>query len=95
MLIGKVVGNIVSSAKVSGLKSAKLYILQVYDYSLSPTERYEVVIDGVGAGIGDYVLYCGGSAARLLTLTETGIPTDMAIVARIDDFNELKKINIV
>ncbi|MCE5329214.1 EutN/CcmL family microcompartment protein [bacterium] len=91
MLIGKVIGNIVSNAKVSELKPMKLYILQVYDYSFSPTERYEVVVDGVGAGIGDYVLFCGGSAARLLKLTEAGVPIDMAIIARIDDFNKLKK----
>jgi len=91
MLIGKVIGNVVSNAKVSELKPMKLYVLQVYDYSFNPMEKYEVVVDGVGAGIGDYVLYCGGSAARLLNLTKDGIPTDMAIIARIDDFDKLKE----
>lgn len=91
MLIGKVIGNVVSNAKVSELKPVKLYILQVCDYSFDLTEKYEIVVDGIGAGIGDYVLYCGGSAARLLNLTKTGVPTDMAIVARIDDFDKLKK----
>jgi len=90
MLIGKVIGNIVSTAKVDELKSIKLYILQVYNYKLEPTEKYEVAVDSIGAGIGDYVLYCGGSAARLTELTKAGVPTDISIIARIDSFNELK-----
>ena len=92
MLIGKVIGNVVSVAKVSELEPVKLYILQVYDYEFKPTEKYEVAVDGVGAGIGDYVLYCGGSAARMAELTKSGVPTDITIIARIDSFDELKKI---
>lgn len=92
MLIGKVIGNVVSVAKVSELEPVKLYILQVYDYEFKPIEKYEVAVDGVGAGIGDYVLYCGGSAARMAELTKSGVPTDITIIARIDSFDELKKI---
>jgi len=92
MLIGKVIGNVVSVAKVSELLSIKLYVLRVYDYEFKPTERFVVATDSIGAGIGDYVLYCGGSAARMTELTKSGIPTDITIVARIDSFDELKKI---
>jgi carbon dioxide concentrating mechanism protein CcmL len=93
MLIGKVIGNVVSVAKVLELEPVKLYILQVYDYEFKPIEKYEVAVDGVGAGIGDYVLYCGGSAARMAALTRSaGVPTDITIIARIDSFDELKKI---
>ena len=92
MLIGKVIGNVVSVAKVLELEPVKLYILQVYDYEFKPIEKYEVAVDGVGAGIGDYVLYCGGSAARMAELTKSGVPTDITIIARIDSFDELKKI---
>lgn len=91
MLIGKVIGNVVSTAKVNELKPVKLYVLQIYDFQLEPSEKYEIAVDSIGAAIGDYVLYCGGSAARLSQLTMTGIPTDMTIIARIDDFKELKK----
>jgi microcompartment protein CcmK/EutM len=90
MLIGKVIGNVVSTAKVAELKSVKLYVLQVQNYKLEPMEKYEVAVDGIGAGIGDYVLYCGGSAARLSELTKSGIPTDITVIARIDSFDELK-----
>lgn len=92
MLIGKVIGNVVSIAKVSELESVKLYILQVYDYEFKPMEKFEVAVDGIGAGIGDYVLYCGGSAARMAKLTKSKIPTDITIIARIDSFDELRKI---
>ena len=92
MFIGKVIGNVVSSAKVPELLSLKLYVLRVYDYELNPTDRFEVATDSIGAGIGDYVLYCGGSAARMTELTKSGIPTDITIIARIDSFDELKKI---
>ena len=91
MLIGKVIGNIVSVAKVPELLSMKLYILRVYDYELKPTERFEVVTDSIGAGMGDYVLYCGGSAARMTELTKSGVSTDITIIARIDSFVELQK----
>ena len=91
MLIGKVIGNIVSVAKVPELLSMKLYILRVYDYELKPTEKFEVATDSIGAGMGDYVLYCGGSAARMTELTKSGVPTDITIIARIDSFVELQK----
>jgi carbon dioxide concentrating mechanism protein CcmL len=92
MLIGKVIGNVVSVAKVPGLLPVKLYVLRVYDYEFKPTEKFEVAVDAVGAGIGDYVLYCGGSAARIATLTNSEIPTDISIIARIDSFDELRGI---
>lgn len=91
MLIGKVIGNVVSVAKVPELLSMKLYILRVYDYELKPTEKFEVATDSIGAGIGDYVLFCGGSAARMTELTKSGVPTDITIIARIDSFDELRK----
>ena len=90
MLIGKVIGNVVSVAKVSELLSVKLYVVQVYDYEFKPMGKFEVAVDGVGAGIGDYVLYCGGSASRMAELTKSGVPTDITIIARIDSFDELK-----
>ena len=91
MLIGKVIGNVVSVAKVPELLSMKLYILRVYDYELKPTEKFEVATDSIGAGIGDYVLFCGGSAARMTELTKSGVPADITIIARIDSFDELRK----
>jgi len=92
MLIGKVIGNVVSIAKVSELDSVKLYILQTYDYEYKPIEKFDVAVDAIGVGIGDYVIYCGGSAARMSELTKSGIPSDITIIARIDSFDELKNM---
>ncbi len=90
MFIGRVIGNIVSTAKRDELQAAKLFIVEVYNDKLEPTGKYEVSFDAIGIGLGDYVLVCGGSAARMPETTSK-MPADSSIMARIDDFKKLKK----
>jgi len=89
MMISRVIGNIVSVAKVEQLKPAKLYLVENYSYLLEPNGKYDIAIDSIGAGIGDYVLTCGGSAARMSDFTKT-MPSDCTIIARIDNFEKFK-----
>lgn len=82
MVIGKVVGSIVSTRKNEKLVGQKLLIVR-------PVEEMEeknefVAIDNVGAGIGEKVLVVRGSAARIGCDLENA-PVDAAIVGIIDE----------
>ena len=80
MIIGKVVGSVVSTRKNENLVGSKFMIVE-------PTEGKKekiIAIDNIGAGIGEYVLVAIGSAARIGCGKETA-PIDAAIVGIIDD----------
>ena len=83
MIIGKVVGSIVSTRKSENLVGNKFMIVE-------PVERMKghmnqlVAIDNIGAGIGEYVLVAQGSAARI-GCDMASAPVDAAIVGIIDD----------
>ncbi len=89
MIIGHIVGNITSVAKVKELRPAKIYLAQIQDFNIKSTKRFEAVIDSVGVGIGDYVLISMGSAARMPKLI-SGMPSDATVVARIDNIEDLR-----
>ena len=83
MLIGKVVGSVVSTRKDEKLESQKLLLLQIFDQQNKPKDQYVVAVDSVGAGTEDMVLYAAGSSARQTTQTD-GKPCDAVIMAIID-----------
>ena len=86
MLIGKVVGSVVSTRKDEKLEQLKLLIVQVHSHANEPTDAYVVAVDSVQAGLGDMVLYATGSSARQTTLTD-GKPCDAVIMAVIDSWD--------
>ncbi len=78
MIIGKVVGSVVSTRKNENLVGSKFMIVK-------PEEGNTfVAVDNVGAGIGENVLVATGSAARIGCGMNTS-PIDAAIVGIIDD----------
>jgi ethanolamine utilization protein EutN len=83
MLIARVVGSAVSTAKDERLAGGKLLLVR----PASPSDEVDgeafVAVDTVGAGTGELVLVVRGSAARFTARTE-GTPTDAAIVGVID-----------
>jgi microcompartment protein CcmK/EutM len=86
MLIGKVVGSVVSTRKDEKLESQKLLLLQIFDQQNKAKDQYVVAVDSVGAGTEDMVLYAAGSSARQTTQTE-GKPCDAVIMAIIDSWD--------
>lgn len=81
MIVGMVVGNIVSTRKEEGLMGYKLLVVE-------PLEEYNqgkniVAIDRVGAGIQTMVLVTTGENARL-GLGREDVPVDAAIIGIID-----------
>ncbi len=87
MLIGKVVGYVVSTRKCDNLVGNKFMIVEPIP-SLKVDNRI-VAVDKVGAGIGELVLIAQGSAARIGCGTPQA-PIDAAIVGIIDEGQNLE-----
>ena len=86
MLIGEVVGSVVSTRKDEQLQSHKLLVVQVRSHSNEPKDQYVVAVDSVGAGPGDIVLYATGSSARQTTITKDK-PCDAGVMAVVDSWD--------
>jgi ethanolamine utilization protein EutN len=83
MIIGKVVGSVVSTRKSEKLIGNKLTIVEPISTMKVSTNQL-VAIDNIGAGIGEMVLVTLGSSARIGCDLE-GAPIDAAIVGIIDE----------
>ena len=86
MLLGRVVGTVVSTRKDEKLEGLKLLIVEVADIRNNPTKTYVVAVDSVGAGVGEMVLYATGSSARQTSVTKDR-PCDAVIMAIIDQWS--------
>jgi ethanolamine utilization protein EutN len=62
---------------------SKLLIVQEVDAGKNAVGGLEVAVDALDAGVGEYVLLCAGSSARLLS-GETPLPIDLAVIGVID-----------
>ena len=82
MLIGKVVGSVVSTRKNENLVGNKFMIVETFK-GYGEKQRI-VAVDNVGAGLGEAVLVALGSAARI-GIEQNTAPIDAAIVGIIDD----------
>ena len=82
MIVGKVVGSVVSTRKSEKLIGSKFMIIEPVHHMKGDLSQL-VAIDMIGAG-GEYVLVAQGSAARIGCGVETA-PVDAAIVGIIDD----------
>ena len=83
MLMGKVVGSVVSTRKNENLVGNKFMIVEVADHMRQGAKQI-IAIDKIGAGIGEYVLVVQGSAARIGSGMQDA-PIDAAIVGIIDE----------
>ena len=83
MLVGKVIGSIVSTRKNENLIGSKFMIVEPLSVMGGNTDRI-VAVDNVGAGIGEIVLVATGSAARI-GCNMADAPVDAAIVGIVDE----------
>jgi microcompartment protein CcmK/EutM len=86
MLICRVVGSVVATAKDAGFVGSTLLLVQPVAADGSSRGEQFVANDTVGAGVGETVLVSTGSAARASELTRSA-PTDAAVVGIIDRVN--------
>jgi len=83
MLLGKVVGTVVSTNKEKELEGLKFLLVRGLDADNRPTGALVVAVDAVGAGVGEVVLYASGSSARQTAVTKER-PVDATIMAIVD-----------
>jgi microcompartment protein CcmK/EutM len=86
MILARVIGTVVASAKSAKTDGLKMLILQPLDLEGQPKGQYVVAFDAVGAGEGEVVLYVTGSSARQTPSTE-GRPADATIFAIVDTWD--------
>ena len=96
MFLAIVEGSVVATKKDPALSGQKLLILRpqlVYPKDPSkfrPGSNTVVAVDSVGAGIGEMVLFCQGSSARLAPNLKDA-PVDAVIVGIVDTVDVLGK----
>ena len=84
MLLGKVVGTVVSTQKIESIEGLKLLAVKQLDVNGKEKEgSYVVAVDAVQAGLGEVVLYATGSAARQSEFTHNR-PADAIIMGIVD-----------
>lgn len=92
MIIGKVIGSVVSTRKMNTLVGNKFMVVEPLASTGEPNKKI-IAIDNIGAGIGETVLVATGSAARIGSNMESS-PIDAAIVGIIDSEIGLKGANL-
>jgi len=83
MLLARVIGTVVATRKEPSLEGHKLLLLKVCDVDGNANGATLVASDGVGAGVGEVVLFATGSSARQTTMTKER-PVDAVIMAIVD-----------
>ena len=84
MLIGRVVGNLVSTQKNRKLEGTKLLMVQPLDLDGSPRGATVIAVDSVDAGIGDRVLLVLAGKAAMTALDRGLVAVDAAVIGVID-----------
>ncbi len=85
MKIGRIIGNIWATRKDERLAGIKLLVVQPLNLlTEGPIEAPIVAADIIGAGVGEKVIYVGGSSARGAA-GSSDIPVDATIVGIVDD----------
>lgn len=90
MILGKVIGNIVSTHTISPYQKRKILMVKPITPEFREKNKLILAIDTVSAGVGDIVLIVdeGGSANYILDNTENTIRT--VIVGIVDEINYVK-----
>ena len=96
MFLAKVEGAVVATKKDPAMSGRKMLILrpQLVDDKdptrFRPGSNTIVAVDTVGAGIGELVLFCQGSSARLAQSLKNA-PVDAVIIGIVDTVDVLGK----
>ena len=86
MLLGRVVGSVVTCVVYEGLQGVPMLLVQPLDQTGQPTGRTLVAADATRmAGPGEFVYYEGGREAAM-ALDAPFVPVDHAIIGIVDGF---------
>lgn len=85
MKTGRVIGNIWATRKEEQLAGLKLLVIQPINLlNDQPVEYPIIAADIIGAGVGEKVIYVGGSSARSAAGSRD-VPVDATVVGIVDD----------
>ncbi len=96
MFLAKVEGSVVATKKDASMSGRKLLLVrpQLVDEKdpakFRPGTNTIVAVDSVGAGIGELVMFCQGSSARLAPNLKEA-PVDAVIIGIVDTVDVLGK----
>ncbi len=83
MLLGKVIGTVVSTRKEPELEGLRFLLVRELDHQWKATGKVIVAVDAMNAGEGEVVLFAAGSSARQTAVTKDR-PVDHVIMAIVD-----------
>lgn len=87
MLLGRVIGRVVTTSVYAGLEGVPMLLVQPLDKAGQPKGKPIVAADGTRmAGLGELIYYEGGREAAL-TLNPAFVPVDHAVVGIVDSLN--------
>ena len=90
MLLGRVIGQVVTCVSTPGMEGVPLLIVQPLDKRMKPKGKTIVAADATRmAGPGELIAYEGGREAAM-ALDTTFVPVDHAIIAIVDGANYLE-----
>jgi ethanolamine utilization protein EutN len=96
MFLAKVEGSVVSTKKEASMNGRKLLLLRPQLVDEKDPSRFRsgsntiVAVDVVGAGIGELVMFCQGSSARLAGGLKD-LPVDAVVIGIVDVVDVLGK----
>jgi ethanolamine utilization protein EutN len=85
MLLGKVHGNAVCTAKYPGTEGLKLLVVQPLNKKLEPVGPLQVAADVVHAGPGDLCVMVRSREASLAMPDVKFVPIDLALIGVVDE----------
>jgi carbon dioxide concentrating mechanism protein CcmL len=91
MILGKVVGTVVSSTSRIGIRGAGFLLIEKCNQAGEVKNDYVVALDLVGAAKGETVMVSEGSTARETPLT-AGKPLDAIVVGIVDTIDENERL---
>jgi microcompartment protein CcmK/EutM len=83
MLLGKVIGTVVSTRKEPELEGLRFMLVRELDNQWKATGKVIVAVDAMNSGEGEVVLFAAGSSARQTAVTKDR-PVDHVIMAIVD-----------
>lgn len=89
MELGKVVGQVVSTARVKGLPNLTLLLVDLVDVRGEVLRGNLVAADTLGAGEGEIVLLARGSSAR--RVVDDSVPVDLSVIGIVDQVTSGKQ----
>ncbi len=87
MLMGRVIGNVVSTVKHASHAGQKLLLVEPLDLSEQAAGTPLVAVDAVDAGVGDRVLLAMDGWAAMTAVDRPRSPIDAAVIGVIDQLD--------